>query len=94
MSKLFVGVCAAVCAVAVIAAPSASAQPHMMVGLLDQASTFYYPNTAFPILKKLRVQVLRSDLYWGGSPYAVAKDSLMACIVMLTAISSMPTTRI
>ena len=45
----------------------------MMVGLLDQASTFYYPNTAFPILKKLRVQVLRSDLYWGGSPYAVAK---------------------
>jgi hypothetical protein len=60
--------------VAVIAAPSASAQPHMMVGLLDQASTFYYPNTAFPILKKLRVQVLRSDLYWGGSPYAVAKE--------------------
>jgi hypothetical protein len=59
--------------VAVIAAPSASAQPHLMVGLLDQASTFYYPNTAFPILKKLRVQTLRLDLYWGGSPYAVAK---------------------
>ena len=55
MSKLFVGVCAAVCAAAVIAAPSVSAQPHLMVGLLDQASTFYYPNTAFPILKKLRV---------------------------------------
>jgi hypothetical protein len=73
VSKTFLGVCAAACAAAVIGAPSASAQPHLMVGLLDQASTFYNPDTAFPILKKLRVQVLRTDLYWGGSPYAVAK---------------------
>ena len=44
----------------------------MLVGLLDQASTFYSPDTAFPILKKLRVQVVRADLYWGGNDLAVA----------------------
>ena len=73
MLKAFLGVCAAACAAVVVATPPASAQPHLLVGLLDQASTFYYPNTAFPILKRLRVQVLRSDIYWGGSDFAVAK---------------------
>jgi hypothetical protein len=43
----------------------------MLVGLLDQGSTFYYPETAFPTLKKLRVQVVRVDLYWGGNSLAV-----------------------
>jgi hypothetical protein len=61
------------CAAVVIATPSASARPHMLVGLLDQASSFYYPETAFPIFKKLRVQVVRVDLYWGGTDLAVAK---------------------
>lgn len=45
----------------------------MLVGLLDQASTFYNADAAFPIYKKLRVQVVRVDLYWGGSDLAVAK---------------------
>lgn len=45
----------------------------MMVGLLDQASTFFNAEGAFPIYKKLRVQVVRVDLYWGGSDLAVAK---------------------
>jgi len=45
----------------------------MLVGLLDQASTLYSPETAFPLLKKLRAQVVRVDLYWGGSDLAVAK---------------------
>jgi hypothetical protein len=74
VSKTFLGVCAASCAAVVVAAPSASAKPHMLVGLLDQASTFYSPNTAFPILKKLRVQVVRADLYWGGTDFAVSKE--------------------
>ena len=73
MRKALLGVCVAACAAAVTVAPSASAQPHLFVGLLDQASTFYYPNTAFPVLKKLRVQVLRSDLYWGGTEFAAAR---------------------
>jgi len=45
----------------------------MMVGFLDQASTFYSAETAFPIVKKLRAQVIRADLYWGGMPLAVAR---------------------
>ena len=45
----------------------------MMVGLLDQASTFYNADVAFPIYKKLRVQVIRVDLYWGGNDLAVSK---------------------
>jgi len=45
----------------------------MLVGLLDQASTFYNSDVAFPIFKKLRVQVVRVDLYWGGTDLAVAK---------------------
>jgi hypothetical protein len=73
VSRAFLGVCAAACAAVVIAAPSASARPHMLVGLLDQASAFYNADAAFPIFKKLRVQVIRVDLYWGGTDLAVAK---------------------
>jgi hypothetical protein len=64
---------AAGCAMVVLAAPPATAKPHMLVGLLDQASTFYSPATAFPIMKKLRVQVIRVNLYWGGNDLAVAE---------------------
>ena len=64
---------AVACAAVVIAVPSASARPHMMVGFLDQASTFYSAETAFPIVKKLRAQVIRADLYWGGMPLAAAR---------------------
>jgi hypothetical protein len=66
-------ICAAVCATVVVVAPPATAAPHMQVGLLDQASTFFNADAAFPIYKKLRVQVVRVDLYWGGSDLAVAK---------------------
>ena len=38
----------------------------MLVGLLDQGSTFYNAEKTFPIVKKLRAQVVRADLYWGG----------------------------
>ncbi len=64
---------AAACAAIVVAAPPASARPHMLVGLLDQASAFYNADAAFPIFKKLRVQVIRVDLYWGGGDLAVAR---------------------
>ena len=64
---------AVACAAVVIAVPSGSARPHMMVGFLDQASTFYSAETAFPVVKKLRAQVVRADLYWGGMPLAAAR---------------------
>jgi len=58
---------------ALLVVPSAGAAPHMLVGLLDEAHTLYGdPDQSFPILAKLRVQVLRVDLYWGGK-FAVAK---------------------
>ena len=57
---------AVMCAAVIVAAPSASAKPHMMVGFLDQASTFYNAEQTFPMVKKLRAQVIRADLYWGG----------------------------
>ena len=45
----------------------------MLVGLLDEASALYgNPDTSYPIFKKLRVQVIRMDMYWGGK-FAIAK---------------------
>jgi hypothetical protein len=74
VSRRFLGVFAVAGATVALAVPAASAKPHMFVGLLDQGSTFYYPETAFPILKTLRAQVLRVDLYWGGADLAVNKQ--------------------
>jgi hypothetical protein len=72
--KRFLGVFAAVCAAMGVAAPAAMPANHMLVGLLDESSTLYGdPDVTFPILAKLHVQVLRVDLYWGGTKYAVAK---------------------
>jgi hypothetical protein len=52
---------------ALLAVPSAGAARGMLVGLLDETSTLYgNPDASFPTLKRLRVQVLRVDLYWGG----------------------------
>lgn len=54
-------------------APAASASGHMLVGINDEADTLYgNPATAFAVLKSLRTQVLRVNLYWGGTPWAVA----------------------
>ena len=56
-----------VCVAALCVVPSAAAQRHMLVGLLDESNTLYgNPDKNFPILKRLRVQILRVDLYWGG----------------------------
>jgi hypothetical protein len=58
-----------------LAVPAASATPHMLVGFNDEANTLYgNPQWAFPLLKQLRTQVLRVNLYWGGTKWAVAND--------------------
>ena len=55
------------------AAPRARTSSHLLVGINDEADTLYgNPATAFATLKALRVQVLRVNLYWGGTPWAVA----------------------
>jgi hypothetical protein len=39
----------------------------MLIGLNDEANTLYgNPDVTFPILRRLHVQVLRVNLYWGG----------------------------
>jgi Glycosyl hydrolase catalytic core len=68
--KRFLGVCAALCAVVAIGAPSATPSSHMLVGILDESSAVYgNPDKTFPILGQLKVQVLRINIYW----YRVAK---------------------
>jgi hypothetical protein len=66
-------------AVLVVAAglgvPAAGAQAHMLVGLQDDAMIVDgNPTTAFPILRQLRVQIIRVNLIWGGTKYGVANS--------------------
>jgi hypothetical protein len=44
----------------------------MMVGVFDDTMTLGIPDTGFPLIKKLRVQVVRITLWWGG-PIGVAR---------------------
>jgi hypothetical protein len=56
------------------AAPKKAAAAGMLLGINDEASTLYgNPPQVFPQLKSLGVKVLRVNLYWGGTPWAVAK---------------------
>jgi hypothetical protein len=54
-------------------APNARTSSHLLVGINDEPDTLYgNPATAFETLTALRVQVLRVNLYWGGTKWAVA----------------------
>ena len=54
-------------------APAAKASTHMLVGINDEPDTLYGdPASAFAALQTLKVQVLRVNLYWGGTKWAVA----------------------
>jgi hypothetical protein len=54
-------------------AATAKAAPHMLVGVVDDAQTLYGdPDHTYPILKKLRAEVIRVNLFWGGR-FAVAR---------------------
>ena len=84
MSKRIALLAAAVLAtagLAVSAATASSKQPTkkqastLLVGINDEADTLYgNPTTAFATLKELNTQVLRVNLYWGGTQWAVAKS--------------------
>jgi hypothetical protein len=48
---------------------------HLLVGINDEAFSLYGdPTTAFATLKALNTQVIRVNLYWGGTKWAVAKS--------------------
>ena len=54
-------------AAAGLAVQSAPSSAQMLVGVYDEPHTLYgNPDFYFPILKTLRTQVLRVNLYWGG----------------------------
>ena len=53
-------------AVAAFAVPSAMGAKGMLVGLYDEPETFGNPGKAFPLMRTLRTQVLRVNLYWGS----------------------------
>src|SRR4051795_4858489 len=65
-------------AVGVLSVSAATAAPkssHLLVGINDEPDTLYgNPATAFAALRTLRTQVLRVNLYWGGTKWAVAKQ--------------------
>jgi hypothetical protein len=64
-----------------VAASSATANhtakksSHLLVGINDEAFSLYgNPAAAFDTLRSLKTQVLRVNLYWGGTKWAVANS--------------------
>ena len=62
-------------AAAVVVAPTANASRYMKTGIFDDAQVLYGdPDWMFGELKKLRSQVVRVNLWWGGpSGFSVAR---------------------
>jgi hypothetical protein len=56
-----------VLAAALVAVPSAGAAKGMLVGLYDEPQTFGNSARAFPVMRTLRTQVVRVNLYWGSA---------------------------
>jgi Glycosyl hydrolase catalytic core len=54
-------------AAALVAVPSAGAARGMLIGLYDEPQTFGNATRAFPLMRTLRTQVVRVNLYWGSS---------------------------
>jgi hypothetical protein len=51
-----------------LSVPAATAARHMLVGIQDDAMTLYgNPSTTYPLLRRLRTQIVRINLYWGGA---------------------------
>jgi Glycosyl hydrolase catalytic core len=84
VSKRIALLAVAVTVIAGLAVSAATASPkkhaakqssHLLVGINDEAFTLYGdPNFAFQTLKSLNTQVIRVNLYWGGTQWAVAKS--------------------
>jgi hypothetical protein len=73
VSKRIALAAATVLAITGLCIPAATASRSMLVGFNDEANTLYGAQAeTFPILQQLRTQVLRVNLYWGGTPWAVA----------------------
>jgi hypothetical protein len=83
VSRRIAMMAAAVSVAAGLAVSAATASPtknvtrasgHLLVGINDEADTLYgNPVAGFQALKTLKVQALRVNLYWGGTPWAVSR---------------------
>jgi Glycosyl hydrolase catalytic core len=60
-------VAATVAAAALVAASSAVGARGMQVGLYEESEAFANPARSFPVMRTLRTQVLRVNLYWGSA---------------------------
>jgi hypothetical protein len=58
---------ALVAVVAAVIAPSAVPSRGLLVGIFDEQSSLARPDWAFPQYKSLGVEIIRVNLYWGGS---------------------------
>lgn len=59
---------AALCAVALLAVPAASASRYLQHGIFDDAQIHYGdPDKVFPVLKQLQTKLIRINLIWGGA---------------------------
>jgi hypothetical protein len=64
--KRFLPALALTAALAGLVPAAAHPARHMLVGLFDESETLGYTDRSMPTLKTLRVQIVRSTLYWGG----------------------------
>ncbi len=64
--KKFLPALALTAALAGLVPAAAHPARHMLVGLFDESETLGYTDRSMPTLKTLRVQIIRSTLYWGG----------------------------
>ncbi len=70
MLRRLVPAAAALVALAALAGAAAGPAPasgRMLVGIYDDAEVLGRPDTSFPVLKQLRVQIIRVTLHWGGA---------------------------
>jgi hypothetical protein len=64
--KRFLPALALTAALAGLVPAAAHPARHMLVGMFDESETLGYTDRSMPTLKTLRVQIIRSTLYWGG----------------------------
>jgi len=73
---LAAGALAASAALASPRTPAKATSGHLLVGINDEADTLYgNPVAGFQALKALKAQVLRVNLYWGGTKWAVSRGA-------------------
>jgi Glycosyl hydrolase catalytic core len=66
VSRWMGAVAAALVVAAAVAAAQADASRSLRVGVYDNAQIYGFPNRSFPMLRQLRAQLIRVDMYWGG----------------------------